>query len=103
MLRTASSALAAPTIGIPAVVAIVASLEASTYCEIQKELIDDENILYGTEKVSGYERCYKSAEEVFRKIYGEAMASMSYVGKDTFIIFRYLIESTDDAVKDFVK
>ena len=61
--RVASTAVAASTIGTVAVVLTVASLEVSDYCDENKELAEDENILYGTENEFDYESCLKEGKD----------------------------------------
>jgi hypothetical protein len=61
--RIASTAVAASTIGTVAVVLTVASLEVSDYCDENRELLEDENILYGTEKEFDYHSCLEEGKD----------------------------------------
>jgi|TARA_B110000208_G_scaffold101112_1_gene126070 cytochrome c biogenesis factor len=66
--KIASSALAAATIGTAGVVVIIAGLEASDYCEDEKELNKDENILYGKNKEFNNQECLDTANENTKQI-----------------------------------
>lgn len=66
--KAASTAIAASTIGTVAVVLTVASLEVVDYCDEKKELLDEENILYGTGNTFDYDACLTEGKEESRKI-----------------------------------
>ncbi len=66
--RLAGSAAAAATIGTAAVVTTVAILEVMDYCEEKAEMLEEENLLFGTEKTFDYEACKDEATEDVKQI-----------------------------------
>jgi len=61
--RVASAALAAATLGTVAVAITVASLEIADYCENKKELQEDYNILYGTNRAFDLNQCLDAGKK----------------------------------------
>jgi hypothetical protein len=66
--KIASSAVAAATIGTAGVVLTIAGLEIYDYCDDKRELLNDENILFDTNKEFNYTECLQSAKDDSAKI-----------------------------------
>jgi len=66
--KIASSAVAAATIGTAGVVLTVAGLEIYDYCNDKRELLNDENILFDTNKEFNYKECLQNAKNDSAKI-----------------------------------
>jgi len=73
--KVASTALAAATIGTVAVAVTMASLEVSAYCEEQKSLHDDENILYGTDAEFDLNSCIANGKNESKRLFDEVKNS----------------------------
>ena len=110
--KLASTALAAATIGTVAVVATVASLEVSAYCEEQESLQDDANILYGTHDEFDFKSCLKEAEEESKDLLTEmkhsatesvanAMNSTVEYSREQWLAIGELIDSTGKASNEW--
>lgn len=72
---TAASAI--PIIGVVGAIVAVAGLEASYYCEDKKELHDDENLLYGSNKIFDNDQCLAEAEQDSKEMIIEAKEAVS--------------------------
>jgi hypothetical protein len=75
--RVTSSAVAAATLGTAAVTVIVIGLEVEDYCEDKKELLAEENILFGSDETFDYKKCLSDAEKESEKILTEVKDSVS--------------------------
>jgi len=70
--RVASGAMAAATVGAVAVIAAMTTIEVADYCEEQKELQADLDILNGTSTGFDLDQCIEQSGEDARAIYAEA-------------------------------
>jgi hypothetical protein len=75
--RVAASAVAAATIGTAAVTLTVFGLEVHDYCEEREQLLEDENLLNGTEETFNYQKCMSEAQSDSKQILIEAKDSIS--------------------------
>lgn len=80
--RVASTALAAATIGMVAVVVTMTTLEVADYCDEKRILREEADILYGTDTGFDLERCIEEG------------------GEDTKAILAELKDSSTEAVSD---
>jgi hypothetical protein len=80
--RVAATTLAASTIGTVAVAATMITLEAQAYCDEQKELLEDTNVLFGEEMEFDYEQCLEVAKEDFGKIIKETGREITQIAGD---------------------
>ncbi|MFT5720498.1 MAG: hypothetical protein ACI9W6_000794 [Motiliproteus sp.] len=69
--RIASTALAAATLGTVAVVLTVSSLEVAAYCDEEKVLQEDENLLYGSAVEFDLQQCYEEGKQEAQVILAE--------------------------------
>ncbi len=60
--KISASAISAVTIGTAGVVLTVAGLEVYDYCEDKSDMLDEENILFGTEIEFNYNKCLSDAK-----------------------------------------
>lgn len=74
--KVSATALSAATLGTVAVVGTLTYLEISQYCEEQKELIDDENILFSTHELFDTTACLSRAKEDSMAITSAALAEV---------------------------
>jgi len=74
--KVSATAVSAATLGTVAVVGTLTYLEVSQYCEEQKELIDDENILFSTNESFDNEACLKRAKDDSVAITTEAIEAI---------------------------
>ena len=72
---TATSVI--PIIGVVGAIVAVAGLEASYYCEDKKELQEDENLLFGTDKSFDNEQCLAEAQQDSKEMITEAKEAVS--------------------------
>jgi len=79
---TATSAI--PIIGVIGAIVAVASLEASYYCEDKKELQEDENLLFGTDKSFNNEVCLAEAQQDSKAMIAEAKEAVSQSFNDAW-------------------
>lgn len=73
--RVATAAAAAATVGTAAVAFVLVGLEVDDYCDEQKELQDDENLLNGTEIEFDLGKCAFQASEDVRTNLSEMKSS----------------------------
>jgi len=66
--RVASGSLAAATIGTVAVAVTMVSFEVYDYCDEQKAIQDDANILYGTSDDFNFEQCLEQGQQDSKQI-----------------------------------
>jgi len=77
--KVSAAAVSAATLGTVAVIGTLTYLEVSQYCEeqkVQKELIDDENILFSTNELFDNEACLGIAKEDSVAITNEAIEAI---------------------------
>jgi len=74
--KVSAAAVSAATLGTVAVIGTLTYLEVSQYCEEQKELIDDENILFSTNELFDNEACLGIAKEDSVAITNEAIEAI---------------------------
>jgi len=74
--KVSAAAVSAATLGTVAVIGTLTYLEVSQYCEEQKELIDDENILFSTNELFDNEACLGRAKEDSVAITNEAIEAI---------------------------
>jgi len=91
--RVATSAVAAATIGTAAVTLTVFGLEIQDYCEEKEQLLEDENLLYGSNETFDYKKCLSEAQNDSKQILTEAKDSMSESVKESW-------ESTSDFTEE---
>jgi len=94
--KVSATALSAATLGTVAVVGTLTYLEISQYCEEQKELIDDENILFSTNQSFDTEVCLSSAKEDSIAITSEALAGIKAAVVDAS---DHIIDSANDLLE----
>lgn len=82
--RVASGALAAATVGTVAVVAAMTTIEITDYCEQQKELQEDLDVLNGTTTEFDLDECLQHSKEDAKAIYAEVKNSVSDTVAGTF-------------------
>lgn len=82
--KAASTALAASTIGTVAVVLTVTSLEVMDYCDEKRELLEEENILFGTHRKFDYDSCLQEGREESKKIMESVRSDVSIAVKETW-------------------
>ena len=75
--RVASGALAAATVGTVAVVAAMTTIEIAGYCEEQKELQADMDIINGTSTEFDLDRCFDRRGEHSQALTGWAMPKVA--------------------------
>ena len=80
--RVASGALAAATVGTVAVVAAMTTIEIADYCEEQKELQADLDILDGTSTEYDLDKCIEQSGEHAKAIYAEAKSAVTSAAAD---------------------
>lgn len=80
--KIALSAAAAATIGTAGVVSAVALLEGYDYCDDKRELLNDENILFDTNKEFNSSECLQSAKNDSEKIIHDYWQSTKDFGQD---------------------
>ena len=76
--KVSATAISAATLGTIAVVGTLTYLEVSQYCEEQKDLIADENILFSTHKVFDSQACLSRAKQDSLKITDEAIKAIKH-------------------------
>ncbi len=91
--KVSVTAVSAATLGTVAVVGTLTYLEISQYCEEQKELIDEENILFSTDMAFDAESCMSSAKEDSIKITDEAIKAIKQTSIEAT---RTIIDNADE-------
>ena len=66
--KIASSAVTAATIGTAGIVVTVAGFEVYDYCKDKEELLEDENILFETDKEFDFNKCLSDASKDSKEI-----------------------------------
>lgn len=74
---SSSATSAIPIVGVVGAIVAVASLEASYYCEDKKELQEDENVLFGTNKLFDNDQCLAEAQQDSKEIVADAKEAVS--------------------------
>ncbi len=82
--KVATTTAAAATIGTIAVAVTMVSLEVADYCEDKKELQEDENIIFGTNKKFEFQQCIDEAEEDSKTILDEVKNDAIKMGSKAF-------------------
>tara|TARA_B110000467_G_C18157636_1_gene387745 strand:- start:24 stop:602 length:579 start_codon:yes stop_codon:yes gene_type:complete len=80
--KVSVTAVSAATLGTIAVVGTLTYLEVSQYCEEQKELVDEENILFSTDKSFDNQACLSRAKEDSIAITDEAIEAIKAASLD---------------------
>lgn len=82
--KVAATAVSAATIGTVAVIGTLTYLEISQYCDEQRELMIDENLLYDTSSTFDLSACLVEAKKDSTAIADEAWLSIKQSSDDFF-------------------
>lgn len=82
--RLASSALAAATVGTVAVIVTATGFEIADYCEDKEALLEEGNLLHGTNDTFDLDQCIEDAKSDTREIIASARNDASAAVVDTW-------------------
>ncbi|MGL1958898.1 MAG: hypothetical protein OCD00_16470 [Colwellia sp.] len=91
--KVAITAASAATIGTVAVIGTLTYLEISQYCDDQRMLNEDENILFTTETVFDMQACLEQGKQDSANFANEAWQNVKDSSDD---VFSHIKKSTDD-------
>ncbi|MEE1673608.1 hypothetical protein SNR37_003034 [Agarivorans aestuarii] len=89
--KVGATAVSAATIGTVAVIGTMTYIEINEFCEDQRQLSEEENILFNKNLTFDFSACVKSAKEDSTEIAQEAWTMVKQSGKSA-------VESVDEAL-----